>query len=355
MSRSNLRDVKQGISLAATSVNELLSADDGTGFELFPSDAIGPVLPTRTPVEDNAVGDGRAYPKKSKPYYYNPINLPVSMALNSTIAHRLFRNWLGGTIGNTTNTTPGTIDQVIQMKNPGAAPIVVNMFRDLGGEAFLHGDIFVQSFEVSQSGAGEPRFSASLMNNGLFMELADTSIVTDDADDMATYLKYHGAKTTLTFSDGVDTYDFAADGRLIDVSFSGNQNVQVEQLPGDGFIDANNQCEGAYAKNFFIDVQSAEMRVKVYMDDAFSQFASWKANRTLTSVTLTFRSCEKIGSTTHYNEFEVKFPKGEFNLQGDTQSNFSAYSFNIKAIEGDPTTQSLVIGRLRRVIADALT
>lgn len=352
--RFNMRDVKQAISIANTTFGQLLTSDDGSGFEIYPADAIGPVLPSRTPVPNNAVGDGKAYQKQSKPYYYNPANFPIAMALNNTIGHRLYRNWLGGTIANTANVPNATTDQVIQMKNPGTNPLVVNILRNLGGERFLHGDVWPQTIEMSQSGAGEPRMSFGMMNNGLFKELDDTDIDLANIDPMVDYLRYHGAKTSLTFSDGVDTYDFAADGRLIDVGFTGSQNVAVDQLPGDDFIDADNQCEGAYGKNANIDVQSAEMRVKVFMDDNFSDFASWKANRRLTSVVLVFRSCEKLGAGAYYSETEVKFPVGEFNLSGDTQGNNSAYSFSITAIEGDPVTDSLVIGRVRRLTAGGL-
>lgn len=350
MARQNLRNVKQAISIENLAVNEMLDGDEGNQFRIFPSDPIGPVLPSRTPVEDNAVGDGKAYPKQSKPYYFDPANYPYAMALNSTMGQRILRMWLGGTISDVVNALPGTTDQTIQMKEPGTVPMVANIIRSLGGEGFLWGDVWPQTIEISQpEGAGEPRISAQWMNPGRFEQLADTLIDLADLDAMDSYLRYHGAKTSLIFSDGVDTYDFATEGRLLSVIFSGNQNVIVDRLPGDDFLDDEAQCQGAIAKNFFIDLQSAEMRVKVYMDETFAQFASWLPNRKLTSVILKFSSCETIGLTTHHSEVEIKFPVGEFNITGDTQGNFSAYSFTIKAIEGDPVTDSLVIGRVRRV------
>lgn len=352
--RFNQRDVKQAISTVNTTANALSSADTGTGFTIFPSDAIPPQIPSRTLVPDNAVGDGKAYPKQGKPYYFNPQIIPYSMALNSTMAQRILRMWQGGTIGNVTNTTPGTTDQTIQMKNPGDVPLVANIVRILGGESFLHGDCFVQSFEVTQSGSQEPRISAQFQNPGLFKKIADTSLVAANFVAMPAYYKYHGVKTSIIFTDGVNTFDFASTRRLCDVSVRGNQNVIIDQLPGDGFYDASNECYGAVSKEFNIDVQSADMTVKAYMDASFTEFASWLPNRKLTSVTLLFKTCEIIGSTTHNSEIEIKFPVGEFNLTGDTQGNNSAYTFNITAIEGDPTTDSLVIMRLRRVTTDLI-
>src|SRR6476620_9395868 len=108
MARHNIRDVLQAISIENLAPNEYLVGDQGDQFRIFPGDPITPVLPTRTPVEDNSVGSGRAYPQKSKPYYFNGINFPYGMALNSTMGQRVFRNWLGGTVADTPNTTPGT-------------------------------------------------------------------------------------------------------------------------------------------------------------------------------------------------------------------------------------------------------
>ena len=349
MARYNVRDILQAISIENLAVNEYLTGDDGDQFRVFPSDAIPPVLPGRTPVEDNAVGDGRAYPKQGKPYYFNPANFPYSMALNSTMGQRVIRMWLGGTIADTVNVVPGTTDQVIQQKNPGESPMVANLIRKNGGENFLWGDAYVQTLEIAQQGAGEPRINAAFNNPGHFAKLGTTSIDVNDIDAMDSYLKYHGAKTRLTFTDGVDNYDFAADGRLIDVSFSGNQNCVVDQLPGDGFLDSANECHGAISKNFYIDIQDAQINAKIYMDATFGIFDAWAPNRKLTSVVLVFKSCETIGATTHVSEIELKLPVGEFNIVGDQQGNFSAYNINIRGIDGDPSTGSLVIGRLRRV------
>lgn len=352
MARFNLRDIIQAMSIENTAPGTYITGDDGDQFRLFPSDPQAPVFPGRDMVEDNAVGDGRAYKKQGKPYYFRPMNLPYSMALNTTAGVRLLRNWLGGTISTVVNTTPATTDHTIEMKDPGSAPLCMNVIRKLGGEQFLSGDVFVQTIEISQSGASEPRISAQLQNSGHNKKLSATSIDVTDIDTLDTYKKFHGAKTKLTFSDGVGSYDFAADGRLIDVSFSGNQNVVVDQLPGDTPQDASNECHGFVADNFFIDIQDAQMRVKVFMDASFAEFDSWLPNRKLTSVTLTFSTCEIVGATTHHFEYEIKFPVAEFNLDPDQQGNFSAFSFNITAIEGDPTTGSLVIGRIRRATTD---
>lgn len=351
MPRFNLRDVIQAFSIENTAPGTYLTGDEGDQFRMFPADPQPGIFPGRDMVEDNAVGDGRAYKKQGKPYYFRPLSYPYSMALNSTAGVRIFRNWLGGTIGTTNNLVFLTTDHVIQMKDPGAAPLCMNVLRKLGGEQFLHGDVFVQTIEISQQGAGEPRISAQLQNSGHFEKISDTDIDTADIDTLDAYKKFHGAKTSLTFSDGVDSYDFASEGRLIDVSFTGNQNVIVDQLPGDSPQNPSNECHGFYSDNFFIDVQSGQMKIKVFMDADFQEFDSWLPNRKLTSVILKFSTCEIEGATTHHFEYEIKFPIAQFNLDPDQQSNFSAFSFTIDAIEGDPSTGSLVIGRVRRATA----
>jgi hypothetical protein len=295
-------------------------------------------------------GDGKAYPKQSKPHYYDALNAPYSGLLTSTIGARWVRMFLGGAITATTNTTPGTIDSLIEMKQPGLQPMCCNLIRSNGGAQFLFGDVFVQTIEISQQGSSEPRITVQRSNGGHHAELADTSIDTADVAAQPTYLRYDGKRTTFTFSDGVDNYNFVSEKRLIDVSFSGNQNVIVEQLIGDSPIDAANACEGGFTTNIYIDVQDAMIRAKVYMDDDFAQFASWKANRKVTSVSLKFETCEIVGAGgTHRAHIDIQIPIGEFNITPDTQGNFDAYSLEIKAIEGHASTGSLVRANVRQV------
>lgn len=354
MARYNQRSVIQAISAPQT-VGVVMSADTGTGFTKYPSDATPAILPTRALVADNAVGDGKAYPKQSKPYYFSPINIPYSMALNSTMGQILLRMWLGGALTNASAVNV-TISQAIAQKAPGAVPMVANVIDSLGGASNLFADCFVQTISISQAGSGEPKITAQLMNSGHFTPVSGTSIVLANVVDMPAYKRYHGAKTRLTFSDGSTTYNFATVGTLIDVSFDGNQNVQVEELPGDSFQDSTKQCQGAIANNFFIDVQTASIKAKVYMDASFAIFAQWLANVVLTNIVLTFYTCEFIGTgSVQFSEYEITMAKGEFNLQGDSQNNFSAYSFTINGIIGDTTSGNLVSGRVRRDTADIFT
>lgn len=347
MARQNLRGVIQAVSIQNTALGEYLT--DGTDFKKFPGDQQAPVVPTRQNVEDNMVGDGRAYPKQSQPYIFDPRNMPYAGALNSTMGVRIFRDWLGGAVTPTQRAVQGTYDLAIAQKAPGVEPRMFNILRSNGGESFNHGDSYVQTIEISQSGAGEPRISGSIGNSGHFEKLSHAGIDTADIVAMASYLKAHGVKSRLTFTDGTNTYDWAGEKRLIDVTFTGNQNVIVENLPGDSFIDTANECYGSYAGSCYIDVQSAEIRAKVYMNEYFTDFDQWLANKKITSVSLVFKGCAKIGLTTDVWELEIKIPIAEFNLAGDTQGNFAAYNFTIRAIEGDPVTGNLVTGRVRQV------
>lgn len=354
MARYNQRSVIQAISLLNTAQGVINSSDTGTGFQKYGSDPTPSVLPTRALIQDNAVGDGHAYPRQSKPYYFNPINIPYSMALNSDIGQRILRMWLGGALSNAAAAS-GAIVQTIAQKAPGAVPLFANMIDSLGGASYLFADCFVESINISQSGSQEPKLTAQFMNSGHFMPISSTSIVLANVVDMYAYLKYHGAKTRLTFSDGVTSYNFATAGTLIDVSFDGKQNVVVEQLPGDGFQDSANQCQGAISSSIFIDIQNASINAKVYMDATFALFAKWLSNTLLTSIVLTFTTCEYIGTgSVVFSEYEITIPKGEFNLQGDANANFSAYSFKIDGVIGDTSSGNLVTGRIRRNTSEVL-
>lgn len=347
MGRINQRKVINAVSIENTSIGEYL--DDGALFRKFKQEATPPVWATRTTVPDTEVGDGSAYDKHSTPYYYDPVTKQFSGALDNKYGIRVLRQWQGGAATPTTNTVPGTKDYAVVQLAPGSAPMVCNEIRGNGGSSILYGDVFRQTVEITQQGAGQPRLSCQSSNGGYVMPIADTSIDTADIEDADARLKFDGKKTTFTFSDGVDTYDFVSEKRLIDLSFSGNQNVIVEQLPGDSPLDATAECQGGYTQNIYIDVQSAMMKAKVYMKETFAEYLSWVKNRKLTSVTTKWSTCETIGSTTHKCEIEVKFPVAEFTLTPDTQGNFDAYTMDIKAIEGDPVSGSLVLMRFRIV------
>lgn len=353
--RFNVRDVIQAISLYEVGIAQgdvVGPTEDETDFVRFLSDANPPVLPSRSLAEDNSVGDGRAYKKQSKPLWYGSINYPFAAPLNTNMGLRYLLEFLGGTRSSTVNTVPGTTDWTIQQKRPGAVPSLFLLLRKLGGEAFLHADSYVQTIEIAQQGATEPRISGQMGNSGYIIPLGTapaSGITVADVPlprSSPSYKRMHPAKTKLTFTDGVTSYDFAADSRLVDVSFSGNQGVIIDQLPGDGFVSTN-ECLGAFSKSCYIDIQSGSMKAKVFMDDTFAEFVAWQANRKLTSVKLVFATCETIGSTTHHFEMEIQFPVAQFNLEPDQQASFSAFSFNIEAIEGDPSTGSLIIGRVR--------
>lgn len=345
--RQNLRNVVQAMSIAPTDLLEIV--DDGAELRKFPSNTTPPITPTRQKTEDNMVGDGRPYPKKGKAYRFDPRSIPVQGALTDTISVRLIRDALGGTIDDTDNTTPNlTTDSLISMKDAGDVPLLRNILRVLGGESLLHSDCFVQTLEIDQQGDAEPSVNAQISNSGNFTKLSATAIDTADIEPLSTYKKMHGVKTKLTFSDGATSYDFATEGRLQSVNFQYNQNVIVEGMMGDPFVNPSAECQGAFSQNVYIDVQSAMIRATVYMDENFDEFDSWVADRTLTSVSLLFRTCEIIVGA-HFFEIEIKIPIAEFNLTGTTQGNFSAYSFDIKAIEGDPTTGDLVQARIRHL------
>lgn len=347
--RQNLRRVVQAESIAHTAIGEYLTTD-GADFQKYPSDPSNPVFPTGNNVLDQMVGDGSPYDKQSKRLFFNPINIPYQGLLTSTMGVRLFRDWLGGAITETTNSVPGTIDSAIVQLAPGAVPLCSNIIRSLGGESFFHGDCFVQNITIAQQGASQPTISGTINNSGYFKKLSATSIDVADVIAQPTYLKGHGVKTLVTFSDGTTSFNFANERRQLDVTFTGNQNVVVENLPGNPFLDTSNQCQGAYSDCIYIDVQTATLQLKVYEDEAFAEFDSWLAQKKLTSVSLLIVSCEHVGTGgTHYWEFEVKIPIGEFTLTPAQQGNFAAFTIDIKAIEGDATSGSLVMGRIRQV------
>lgn len=236
MARQDLRFVKQAVSIDETAMNVFL--DDGALFRRFMSESAQGVFPTKRYVEDNMVGDGRAAPKKSKSAGLNPLNRPVSGLLHTTSLIAIVRDALGGTIDNTNRTAQGTQDSLIHMKSPGSVPRMRNELYDLGGKKLVYPSMFVQTLEISQEGSAPPRFTATRNNTGGYKKIADTNIDTADVEERSDYLLFDGNQTRITMNIGGDSYDFGQTGRNINFTLTWNQNVLVENLIGDPYIDA---------------------------------------------------------------------------------------------------------------------
>lgn len=345
----NLKSIVQAISSAPTALGEYL--DDGGDFIIYESEQSNPVLIERNNVEDNNVGTGRIFPLVSKPYEFTPRNIPIQGLLTSNMGVRILRMFQGGIVAETVNSVPATKDSLIKQKTSGTTPMLANIVRKNGGEKFLHGDAFVQTVNITQTGKEQPRYSATLQNSGHFADLDDTAIDTADFETRPSYYAYDGVNTKLTFTDGTNNYDFAGDGLLKEVGFQGNQGVIVDGGMGDPHYDEANQCLGSYSQNIKIDTQSGVITAKVNMDANFAIFAqTWLPFKKLTNVKLLFKTCEIIGSTTHHAEIEIQFPIAELtSIVGDQNKNMSAYTLTITAKEGDNTDNSLIKIRVRQV------
>ena len=77
----NLRSIVQAISNGYTNIGEYVN--DGEAFTKYESEASNPVLIGRNNVENNNVGDGRVFPKQSKPYEFTPRDIPIHGLLTS--------------------------------------------------------------------------------------------------------------------------------------------------------------------------------------------------------------------------------------------------------------------------------
>lgn len=353
MALHNQRSAVRAISIANQSTFAILN--DGALFRQYLANPAPLQFATRDRIADPRVGTGNPYDKKGAPNYYQPIGVPYGAPLNMGHAVRLLRMITGGAVTPTALVAPNTTvyDHVIAMKAAGAVPLMANVIGINGGNEFLTAGQYVQTFEITQTNGEEPQVSAQMQNNGHNVRVSDTLI---DPADIEDYLpsedqKFRGALTKVTFSDGVDSYDLAAEARQLSIAITLNQNVIVKPLAGDDPNDATAPCDGSIASLVFIDVQSANATVKVYMDDAFDEFEAWKLNRTLTSVKFIFKGCETIG-TSASPELEIQFPKAEFELTPDSEDNFEAFTMQIKAIEGDTTTGALWIPRVRLAEAD---
>jgi hypothetical protein len=348
MSLHHQRSALRAISILNQSSFAVL--DDGALFRQFLANPAPLQFATRDRIADPRVGTGNPYDKKGAPNYYQPVGVSYAAPLNLGHAVRMIRMITGGAVTPTALVAPNAAvyDHVIAMKAAGAVPLLANVLGVNGGNEFLTAGQYSQTVEITQTNGEEPQISAQMQNNGHNIRVSDTSIDTADIEDYDPLedSKFRGNLTKVTFSDGVDSYDLAAEGRQLSIAITLNQNVIVKPLAGDDPNDAAAACEGAIASLVFIDVQSANATIKVFMDDAFDEFEAWKANRTLTSVKFIFTGCEVVGVSSA-NQIEIQFPKAEFELTPDSEDNFEAFTIQIKAIEGDTTTGALWIPRIR--------
>lgn len=324
---------------------------DAGNYQGFLANVVAPMIPVFESVSDEEmVGDGYSQTIRNlRNTYWSSKPWNVSGLLNDHIAVILLNGWQGGTVTPTARTSPSK-DIAAVMNVINSNPKLFSLFRKLGGEEFLHSTMAPNNFVIAQEGEADPTMNFDMVNTGHHLdadELEDEEFDSASIDPAPEYEYFHGAATEITATDGVETYNWTADGELISLSVEGNRNVDVRRRPGDSFKVAGDHNSGAIARKIRNAKPTAAIKLKVDLRSDLREYKAMVAKRKLTGLTIVFNGYNKIGATTDDYEFEIKAPKSQFQMiEGETDQDFGALALNIVPIR-DAVTKGYYTNRTR--------
>lgn len=344
-----LENVSQAIATQGT-VN--LPSLDAGDYHAFLANVIAPVIPSlETVTDEEMVGDGYSRTLRNiRNYYWSSRPWTVSGLLNDHIAAILMNGWQGGAV-TTTNRTAPSKDVAAVQNVVNSTPKLFSLYRHLGGERFINSSFAPNEFTVAQEGEARPTCNFNMLSTGHHLD-------EDEIDDDGTFIEsgivaapdyeeFHGAATQVFATDGVETYNWTADGELISVSLTGSNNVEVRRRPGDTFKTSGNRNSGAFARKIRNGKLTGSGRLVVDLGADLRTFKSMVLGRKLTGLTVLFGGFNKIGATADFYEFEVKMPKAGFSLiEGETDQDFGALALNIQPLR-DAVTKGYFTNRTR--------
>jgi hypothetical protein len=348
MSEFLLENVNQAIAVQSD-VND--PSVDGAEYHAFLGNVMAPQIPSlETVTDEEMVGDGYSRTLRNlRNYYWSIKDWQIAGLLNDHIAAILLNGWAGGAVTTTNRVSPSKDVAAVQNVT-NSTPKLFSLYRHLGGERFLNSTFAPNEWTIAQEGEARPTFSMGLRSTGHFLdgdELDDETF--DEADIVAApdYEEFHGAATSVIATDGVENYTWTADGELVSVSLTGSNNVDVRRRPGDTFKDPANRNSGAFARKIRNGKLNGSGRIVVDLDSDLRTFKAMVAGRKLTGLTVVFGGFNKIAATSDWFEYEVKIPKGGFQMiEGETDQDFGALALNIQPLR-DETTKGYFTNRTR--------
>jgi len=349
MSEFLLENILQAIA-AQSAVNA--PSEEGDQYYKFLANVMAPYIPSlETVTDEEMVGDGYARTLRNiRNYYWSMKPWTVSGLLNDHIAAILMNGWQGGAVSSSVlgGTAAKDISAVQNVVN--STPKLFSLYRHLGGERFINSTFAPNNFTIAQEGEARPTFNFDLLSTGHHLdsdEIDDTDFNEGDINAAPDYDYFHGAATEISATDGVETYNWTADGELISLSVEGSNNVDIRRRPGDTFKTAGNFNSGAFARKIRNGKLTGAVKLKVDLDSDLRTFKAMVLGRKLTGLSIVFNGFNKIGATIYDHEFAINVPKAGFQMiEGDTDQDFGALSLNIQPLR-DNTTKGYYTNRTR--------
>lgn len=343
-----LENVLQAIAVHGTP-NE--PSTDPTDYYAFLARVMAPLIPgLETVTDEEMVGDGYSRTlRKIRNYYWASKPWTVSCLLNDHIAAILMNGWQGGAVTTTNRTAPSKDVAAVQNVS-NSTPKLFSLYRHLGGEQFINSTFAPNEWTISQEGEAQPSFEMSLLSTGHFLDEEEINAADFDENDIIPAPdneEFHGAATSIIATDGVENYNWTADGELISVNLTGSNNVDIRRRAGDPFKTSGDHNSGAIPRKIRNGKLSGGGKIVVDLDDDLKTFKAMLAGRKLTGLTVLFQGFNKIGATTDFFEYEVKVPNGGFRMiEGETDQDYGALALDIQPLR-DAVTKGYFTNRTR--------
>jgi hypothetical protein len=174
------------------------------------------------------------------------------------------------------------------------------------------------SFQIGQSRADMPTWSAELVGSGGFIRPVPDTTHNDFpdlvGDDTANYshLFVHGAAVVISYTDG-SSVNLSTEGRIRSWNFQFNNNVRRDdRRPGDPFRIANDPTSGAYVNRLLRGRRTCGAQVVVSLAEDLAEFVTAQQNRVVDNLAFIAKGELIAGATPASNyTLEINIPKAQ--------------------------------------------
>lgn len=338
------RDIKLGLSTTPeTTYNALkVLGSQYLGFEMT---GRGFPVPDREKFDNTGkVGTGREFATEQRSGYVLPATMDISDELNSGIAGLLFRRGMGGA----DLTTPTVVEAGVafghtfsMLNNSGATGRQLpssSVVYSLGGMDLAWGGCVVNTYQISQTGAAVPTFTAGLVTSGLYKRIRDISPSFGSVAAPVAQDYMLGAETSLQFTDsgGTPLYVVTSDQRLRSFTLTlENNHITDDRRPGDPRVVAADLHKGWYVNRMLHGERRVTAEFSVMLDDAMREFFDADNDTPITGFIYTAKGYYIGASTINQYQFQVTVPKCYFRTPRVSDENGNAVvTLGIFPVEG---------------------
>lgn len=314
-----VRDIKLGLSATPeTTYNAVkVLGSDYLGFQM--SGRAFPV-PDREKFDDTGkIGAGNEFATVQNSGYVLPATMEISDDVNSDIAGILLRRALGGA-----DTVPAGADileagiafrhkfsmlnNTVSRQLPSSSVVY-----SLGGFDLVWGGCVVDTFQLAQTGAGVPTFTAGLVSSGLYKRISAISPAFGSVPAPIAPNYMLGAETEVEFTDGTGLYSVTGALRLKSFTLTLNNNhITDDRRAGDPRVLISDIHKGWYVGRMLHGDRSVTAEMTVMLDDALREYLDADNDSTITGFKLRTKGYYIGASTVNQYQFTITVPKCYF-------------------------------------------